>query len=114
MARPETAMPSRLHLVWLSPALLLAGLSFSAAPPTQGPPPPARQVDFVRDVQPLLSAYCLNCHGPKKQKGGLRLDSRAAALRDGTIVPGHGATSPLFRRVAVLGPQKRMPPSGPG
>ena len=33
-------------------------------------------VDFVRDVRPILSKYCLACHGPEKQKSGLRLDRK--------------------------------------
>lgn len=39
----------------------------------------AASVDFARDVQPLLQAHCIECHGPKKQKNGFRLD-RAATL----------------------------------
>jgi hypothetical protein len=32
-------------------------------------------IDFPRDVQPVLDKHCVSCHGPKKQAGGLRLDS---------------------------------------
>src|SRR5207248_4570386 len=69
---------------------------------------------FVRDVQPLLANHCLKCHDAKKQKGGLRLDSREHALREGAIVPGRSAASTLVHRVAGIGDGKRMPPSGPG
>ena len=41
----------------------------------------ADSVDFRRDIQPLLTQRCLNCHGPKKQKGGLRLDLKTAAFK---------------------------------
>ena len=37
----------------------------------------ARPVDFVRDIRPILQRSCYRCHGPEKQKSGLRLDARA-------------------------------------
>ena len=40
-------------------------------------------VDFVRDVQPIFAKHCYECHGEKKQKSGLRLDLKAAALKGG-------------------------------
>jgi hypothetical protein len=42
---------------------------------------------FERDVRPLLADRCLKCHGPQKQKGGLRLDSRASILQGGETGP---------------------------
>src|SRR5215472_5351579 len=47
------------------------------------PPSLSRPVDFAKEVQPLLSNTCYECHGPQKQKGALRLDQKAAALRGG-------------------------------
>jgi len=38
---------------------------------------------FEKQVRPLLAARCTECHGPKKQESGLRLDNRAAILRGG-------------------------------
>lgn len=38
----------------------------------------AAPVDFVREVRPILEKHCYECHGEKKQKGGLRLDLAAA------------------------------------
>jgi cytochrome c553 len=78
------------------------------------PAPAAGRVDFAKDVRPIVQAFCVGCHGATKQKGGLRLDSRAAALRGGAVVPGKGADSPLVRRVAGLGDEARMPPQGKG
>ncbi|RMG33405.1 MAG: DUF1553 domain-containing protein [Planctomycetota bacterium] len=69
---------------------------------------------FETDVRPLLARRCFGCHGPKRQKGGLRLDSRAAALRGGesgpAIVPGKPDESLLIEAVqyALL----QMPPNG--
>src|SRR5207249_3692999 len=38
-------------------------------------------------VRPILESHCLNCHGPTKQKAGLRLDSRGAMVRGGESGP---------------------------
>src|SRR4051794_37027434 len=48
---------------------------------------PTPDAGFERHVRPLLAEHCLGCHGPKKQKGGLRLDSRAAMLAGGDSGP---------------------------
>ena len=39
------------------------------------------QVDFKRDIEPILAASCYQCHGAKKAAGQLRLDSKAAAIK---------------------------------
>src|SRR5437899_375697 len=38
------------------------------------------KVDFAKDIQPILEQTCIKCHGPEKQKGKLRLDSKEAAM----------------------------------
>src|SRR4051794_24425247 len=38
----------------------------------------AGSAEFEQSVRPLLAEHCWKCHGPEKQKAGLRLDSRAA------------------------------------
>ncbi len=47
---------------------------------------------FFNEVKPLLISRCASCHGPDKAEGGLRLDSREAALKGGdsgpAVVPG--------------------------
>src|SRR5262245_17724882 len=59
---------------------------------TRLPPASKILIDFPRDIQPLFSDKCVKCHGAEKQKGGLRLDSKAAAFKGGddgkVIVPG--------------------------
>src|SRR5436190_23855089 len=47
--------------------------------------------DFVRDVQPILTAHCIACHGPDKQENGLRLDSGGGVMRGGDSGPAGGA-----------------------
>src|SRR5437764_164623 len=76
----------------------------------------AAPVDFARDIRPILEARCFSCHGPKKQRGDLRLDRKAVALKGGesgpVIVPGKSADSLLLRRAGSSDPDQRMPPTG--
>jgi hypothetical protein len=69
---------------------------------------------FERDVAPLLAEHCHACHGARKQESGLRLDSRAAALRGGdhgpALVPGKASASALVLAVGGRHPEvARMP-----
>ena len=62
----------------------LALISFvGLAAIARGVPGAATRPDSARDIQPLLKAHCIQCHGPDKSLGGLRLDSRALALKGG-------------------------------
>jgi len=64
-----------------------------------------KKVDFVKEVQPILEKSCVQCHGPEKQKGGLRLDTKEAAMKGGkdavSIVPGDAAKSDLYHRITL-------------
>ena len=67
---------------------------------------------FQSDIQPILQNNCLKCHGDK-EKGELRLDSLADALKGGeseepAIVPGHPEKSLLIEMLAF----EDMPPNG--
>src|SRR5436190_19735103 len=64
---------------------IAAGLSGGLAQGADGPKGfSPEQLDFFeKQVRPLLAANCLSCHGPQKQEGGLRLDTRAAVLKGG-------------------------------
>ena len=75
-------------------------------------------VDFTTEVKPLLEKRCLACHGPKLAMRGLRLDSRAAALKGGesgvpAIVPGRSGEGLLLRYVNGEMQDLVMPPTGP-
>src|SRR5260370_5662442 len=76
--------------------------------------PPA--VDFERDVRPIFASRCVTCQGPEKQKSGLRLDRKNAAMKGGdsgpAIVPGKSAASMLIQRVSSREKDERMPPVG--
>ena len=81
------------------------------------PPPAARSIDFVQDIQPLLKGACYQCHGPRKQEAGMRFDHKGTALGAGgdlgpAIVPGKSAESALIRLVATPG-DTGMPREGP-
>ena len=88
-------------IVALLPLLLLA----------QSTPP--AEIDFARDVQPILRRSCQGCHGAAMQMGGLRLDAKATTFKGGTsgqsIKPNNALESELYRRVAGIGDQERMP-----
>ncbi|MDP6795779.1 MAG: PSD1 and planctomycete cytochrome C domain-containing protein [Verrucomicrobiota bacterium] len=78
--------------------------------------PGAAEIDFNRDIRPVLSRNCFQCHGPDaaKRKAGLRLDTREGATeaRDGVraIDPAGLAKSELLARIAAADPDTRMPP----
>jgi len=67
--------------------------------------------DFARDVLPILSDKCFQCHGPdeKARKGHLRLDRKEDALQEPTIVKGKSPDSILFQRITSTDPAKTMP-----
>ena len=83
-------------------------------------PPASTQkgVTFAKDIQPIFEKSCYGCHGPKKQKGDLRLDSLAATLKggeDGKILEkGNSAKSKLVQFVARLNEDDAMPPQNAG
>jgi mono/diheme cytochrome c family protein len=101
------------HPFTLGVVASLLGLSRLAG--ADAPTPPAA-VDFARDVRPVLADGCFSCHGPEKQRGGLRLDRKSDAARGGdsgvVIVPGKSAESLLLRKVTSADPAERMPPKG--
>ncbi len=92
-------------------ALVLFG--FEAQSPLPVPP---QEVDFERDVQPILKKSCFGCHGAGQQLGGLRLDAKSTAFTGGvsgpSVKPNHAEDSPLYVRIAGLGDQARMPMGG--
>jgi mono/diheme cytochrome c family protein len=81
------------------------------------PTAPAAPVDYTRDVKPVLTKYCVQCHGPTKQKAGLRVDT-AAALRTGgntgpALVAGKAADSLLLHALTGSNDVALMPPQAP-
>ncbi|HEV3384289.1 MAG TPA: c-type cytochrome domain-containing protein, partial [Gemmata sp.] len=106
------------HPASISAILLAVLLAIPVNTWADDPPRPvAREaVDFDRDVKPIFAKQCLSCHGPDKQKQGLRLDRKHDALKGGdsgvAIVPGKSADSLLFQLVSGLDKDRQMPPKG--
>jgi mono/diheme cytochrome c family protein len=81
------------------------------------PPGPAAAADVEAEGRSILTSTCLKCHGPAKQKGGLRFDARAGLLGKGdsgspAVVPGKPGAGELIRRVTATDATVRMPPEG--
>jgi hypothetical protein len=79
-----------------------------------------RDIDFNRDVRPILSDKCYTCHGPdeKTRLVSLRLDTRDGLLANRgkyqIVVPGDPAKSKLLERIAHPKRALAMPPPGSG
>jgi len=71
----------------------------------------ADEQQFESEVRPLFIDHCLRCHGPEKQEGGLRLDSRAGLRTGGdsgtVVVENRPDESLLWQRVEA----GEMPPA---
>jgi len=70
------------------------------------------KLDFNRDVRPILSDKCFQCHGPdeKTLKGDVRLDERSSAVSAKAIVPGSPELSEALARILSDDPDEIMPP----
>ena len=85
--------------------------------PTVGADEPRsdESVHFETQILPLLTAKCIDCHGPETQESHFRLDRRSALLRGGdsgepAIVPGDSKASHLIQLVSGSEAGKLMPP----
>ena len=80
---------------------------------TQAPVSAEASAFFEASIRPVLVDSCYKCHGPDKQSGGLRLDSRASIMEGGdagpAVVPGQPDKSPLVLAARHQGDLK-MPP----
>jgi mono/diheme cytochrome c family protein len=76
----------------------------------------AASVEYDREIRPIFSDNCYQCHGPdeKARKAKLRLDMKESAFRvqDGVAVikPGKSAESELVRRITTSDTDDLMPP----
>ncbi|MBS1830892.1 MAG: DUF1553 domain-containing protein [Acidobacteria bacterium] len=74
------------------------------------------KTDFQKQIRPILSDNCFQCHGPdnRTRMAGLRLDIKADALaprkNGAAITPGKPEQSLLFKRLTETNPALRMPP----
>ncbi|MEM9586398.1 MAG: PSD1 and planctomycete cytochrome C domain-containing protein [Planctomycetota bacterium] len=105
------AKQSRRTTTMFAMALMVLGIAC-------GPIGATAEIDFTRDVQPLLTKHCLECHGATKRRGGFRVDSSRSVFGEADsgerpIVPGESADSELIRRIVSRDEGERMPPDGP-
>lgn len=75
----------------------------------------AKEIDFEKDIAPLLKERCLYCHGEDEQESGLRLDLRPRMLRGGdsglaALVPGKPEKSYLIEVINHVDEDMAMPP----
>jgi hypothetical protein len=86
--------------------LLTIGASLAAAAAW------ADEIEYNRDIRPILAENCFACHGPDSaaRKAELRLDQRPLAVEKGAIVPGDVESSELVRRIFSTDADETMPP----
>ncbi|MFM7148985.1 MAG: c-type cytochrome domain-containing protein [Gemmataceae bacterium] len=94
--------------------LILVVLTTTAPVPAADPKPTPEALEFFeKHVRPVLVDKCVSCHGPKAQRGGLRMDSREAMLKGGdtgpALVVGDPQKSLIIQAVRRQGDLK-MPP----
>ncbi|MCH9652829.1 MAG: DUF1553 domain-containing protein [Planctomycetes bacterium] len=81
---------------------------------------PAAEIDFNRDVRPILSDLCFQCHGPdqSQRKADLRLDLKEGLLgidsESAVVIKGKALESELFSRLISGDPDLQMPPPKSG
>ena len=70
------------------------------------------EIQYNRDIRPILSENCFRCHGVDKnaRKAKLRLDDPAVAVEKKAIVPGKPEESELVTRIFSDDPDEMMPP----
>ncbi len=85
-----------------------------------------KSIDFNRDIRPILSNKCFQCHGPDEEglEAELRLDVRESAVgstgsgdtanpvksEGAAIIPGKPDASELIHRILEKDPDEVMPP----
>jgi mono/diheme cytochrome c family protein len=101
----------------LAPVLVAGFYVLMADAGEQSAAPSAPAVDYSSQIKPILTQHCVGCHGAAKPRGGLRLDTAAAALAGGkggpAVLPGKGAESPLVEALRGEGTTDRMPLNRP-
>ncbi|MCE9608272.1 MAG: PSD1 and planctomycete cytochrome C domain-containing protein [Planctomycetia bacterium] len=111
---PQLVARLALLCAWSSAGI--GNSSASAAAPVVATKFSAEQIEyFEKQVRPLLAKHCVECHGPKQQEAGLRLDTRKAILTgvEGhpAAVPGDPGRSPIIAATKYDG-DVQMPPDG--
>jgi hypothetical protein len=100
-------------MLWLPCALVLSRAPAMAATADSH----EAMVFFENQIRPILANRCYECHGEKKQKSGLRLDSSVAFSKGGegglAVVAGKPDESMLIKAVRRTDSDLEMPPDDP-
>lgn len=96
-------------------SILMASVGFEASTIASQSDIPADQLEyFEKRIRPIFAEICIECHGPEKQKGGLRLDSRDGWVIGGdsgpALVPGDLENSRLIHAIRYDDADFQMPP----
>src|SRR5438874_6829136 len=109
-----TPTPRKIAAILLIFQIFVCSSMANLAQNAKLPPSASRNIDFARDIQPLLARNCYSCHGPEKQKSDLRWDSKESVFKKGehgpVLIPRNSAGSRVIRLVAGLDPEIVMPP----
>ena len=115
---PPFSIPTFVPPMHFPPRLILC-LALSLMPAVSAaelPPAVDRQVDFTRDIKPLLDGRCSRCHARGQSKGGFRIETRETILKGGesgpAVVEGKSGESYLIELVAAVDSQNVMPVEG--
>ena len=97
MMQSRSTFGALFAMIWIAPGSLF---------------PADAEIGFNRDIRPILSGKCFQCHGPDEEarKGDLRLDFREEALQADAIKPGDPASSQLIHRITTADQSDVMPP----
>ncbi|HEY3393107.1 MAG TPA: c-type cytochrome domain-containing protein, partial [Lacipirellulaceae bacterium] len=116
----QCAAGRRVRIAWRAFSVAFGfALCFTASATAAADDPSGAQLieadrHFVERVRPLLAARCWSCHGPDKSEGGLRLDSREAAIEGGdsgpALVPGNPKLTLMLMAVKRTHKVLEMPP----
>src|ERR1043166_4459086 len=102
------------YLTIVALLLFLGGSDRLIASPYSPHKPP--QIDYVREVKPLLVAKCYSCHGNGAKLGEFQIDTREGILTGGVthpvVRPGNSKDSYLIKLVSGQVPGKIMPARG--
>jgi len=118
MGRPLTKGKSWLVLSGVAVAVGFLGLSRGPGRAVAAADDAAGVKFFEEKVRPILAQNCVGCHGPDKQKGGLRMDTRENLLKGGkdedkvikVVEPGDPAKSMMIEAIEYKNEDIQMPP----
>ena len=115
-ALSETKAHSRMHRLGCT-LFVIAALGGHSLAGRAAQLTPAKVDFFEQRIRPFLANDCYECHGAKKQKGGLRVDSRDGLRKGGdsgpAVVPGDVANSLLIQSIRHEHAEFKMPKDRP-